>query len=90
MQHLAAIGVLFTSLLGTLLATPAHGESTPAQQVVGGWQFRLAASTPDAATHADAQQWHAATVPSTDNNVRSPHVRTICKPFVLAKSTTAS
>ena len=65
MQHLAAIGVLFTSLLGTLLATPAHGESTPAQQVVGGWQFRLAASTPDAATHADAQQWHAATVPST-------------------------
>jgi beta-mannosidase len=32
---------------------------------VGGWQFRLAASSPDASAHPDAQQWHAATVPST-------------------------
>jgi beta-mannosidase len=32
---------------------------------VNGWQFRLAASTPDAAAHADAEQWHAAAVPST-------------------------
>lgn len=43
-----------------------RGESSsPNGVIVSGWQFRLAASTPDAAAHADAEQWHAATVPST-------------------------
>jgi beta-mannosidase len=37
----------------------------PAGMIAGGWQFRLAASTPDASAHPEAQQWHPATVPST-------------------------
>ncbi len=56
----------FLIFLLVLLLVPCHGEATSAPGVaVNGWQFRLAASTPDAAAHADAQQWHAAAVPST-------------------------
>src|ERR1700758_4870356 len=43
-----------------------RGESSsPNGVVVSGWQFRLADSSPDAAAHSDAEQWHAAAVPST-------------------------
>lgn len=55
--------LVFVSLV---LTAPCRGDSTPAAGVpVNGWQFRLAASTPDAAAHADAEQWHAGAVPST-------------------------
>jgi beta-mannosidase len=57
---------LLSMILLVLLAVPCHGETTSAPGVaVNGWQFRLATSTPDAAAHAEAQQWHAAVVPST-------------------------
>jgi beta-mannosidase len=53
-----AVLIFLVCAVGVL---PCRGEST----VVGGWQFRVAASTPDASAHRDAQQWHAAAVPST-------------------------
>ena len=57
--------VIFT--FGAVIAPPSQAESASSQSgmTVGEWQFRLAASTPDASAHADAQQWHAAAVPST-------------------------
>ena len=61
MRRWSAFLVVLTFVCGGFAARRCEGEST----VVGGWQFRLAASTPDAAAHADAQQWHAAAVPST-------------------------
>src|ERR1700743_2464098 len=65
MRHLSAIAVL-PILLNAFLLAPCHGENMRSSaQTVSGWQFRLAASTPDPAPHPDAEQWHAATVPST-------------------------
>ena len=61
MRRWFAILAVLTFVFGALTAPSCQGEST----VIGGWQFRLAASTPDAAAHADAQQWHPASVPST-------------------------
>ncbi|HZD46839.1 MAG TPA: hypothetical protein VE109_12250, partial [Acidobacteriaceae bacterium] len=59
---LIVLGIFFL----ILLPVPCHGETPSAPGVaVNGWQFRIAASTPDAAAHAEAQQWHAAAVPST-------------------------
>ncbi len=53
-------------LFAILAGMPLLGQQVAASRTVGdGWQFRLTASTPDAAAHADAQQWHAASVPST-------------------------
>lgn len=67
MQRWSAIWAVFTFLLGAVAILPLHGESapSPARTAVGGWQFRLTPSTPDASAHADAQQWHPAAVPST-------------------------
>jgi beta-mannosidase len=61
MHRWSMILAMVTFFLGAIPASSCQGEST----VVGGWQFRLAASTPDAAAHANAQQWHPASVPST-------------------------
>ena len=65
-MHRFISGVVFLiSLLGTLCPSPSYAESpSPSAVVVGGWEFRLAASTPDRAAHADAEQWHPAAVPS--------------------------
>ena len=53
-------------LFVVLAVLSAGGQTVAASQTIdSGWQFRLAASTPDAAAHADAQQWHPAAVPST-------------------------
>src|SRR6478609_6931180 len=58
---------VFTLFFGVLASSPSRAESAsvPGGMIVGGWQFRLAASTPDASAHREAQQWHSATVPST-------------------------
>ena len=61
MRRWSTMFAVVMSFVGALAAPQCQGEST----VVSGWQFRLAASTPDAASHADAQQWHPASVPST-------------------------
>lgn len=51
--------------LFSLFAVCSEAETPSSATAVGGWQFRLANSTPDAAAHPDTQQWHAAAVPST-------------------------
>src|SRR6185312_9988166 len=58
---------VLTFFFGALASSPSRAESpsVPAGTIVGGWQFRLAASTPDTSAHSEAQQWHSATVPST-------------------------
>ena len=61
MRRWSMLVAVFVFLLGALGAPQCQAEST----VVGGWQFRFAASTPDASKHTDAQQWHPASVPST-------------------------
>jgi beta-mannosidase len=58
--------IVLVALFNVVSPLICRGESSsPNGVIVSGWQFRLAASTPDAAAHADAEQWHAATVPST-------------------------